>query len=188
MLSELLATPDVAEDAVFRARTGVLALHGGLEAGTDWAAKRCAAMAGASLYAVVQPDDMRWHFPSTSFDPGQSPKLSAFLDHVLAAVSFHGFGRKGLERSVLIGGTNAPMRAAIAAALGEATDLTVIAQEDLIPAGLRGIHPRNPVNMSTYGGVQIEMSPQAREPDPLLQLVTAVAGVLDSDEWTVPAP
>ena len=63
---------------------------------------------------------------------------------------------------MLIGGTNAPMRAAIAAALGEATDLTVIAQEDLIPAGLRGINPRNPVNMSTYGGVQIEMSPEAR--------------------------
>jgi phage replication-related protein YjqB (UPF0714/DUF867 family) len=98
MLSELLATPGVAEDAVFRSRLGVLALHSGLEVGTGWAARRCAAMVGASLYAVVQPDDMRWHIPSTSFDPGQSPKLSAFLDHVLTAVSFHGFGRKVWKR------------------------------------------------------------------------------------------
>jgi phage replication-related protein YjqB (UPF0714/DUF867 family) len=188
MLSELLATPGVVEGVVFRSRIGVLALHGGLEAATEVAAHRCADIAAASFYAVVQPPDLRFHVPSTKFDPRHSRKLSAFLEHALIAVSFHGFGRKGLEETGVVGGSNKRMRQMIAAAVADQTDLNAVAKDPDIPAGLEGVHPRNPVNMPLWGGVQIEMSSRARHPGPLESLVNAVAGVLVDEQPGVSAP
>ena len=54
---------------------GFLALHGGLEAGTAEIAQAAAVASNASIYAVVQPDDLRWHVPSHAFDPAQSDAL-----------------------------------------------------------------------------------------------------------------
>ena len=182
MLADLIATPGVQEELTLRGRAGVMALHGGLEAGTAPAARRCADISGASFYAVVQPPGFRWHVPSTSFDPEQSDRLARFLEHVLVAVSFHGFGRRGLERTVLIGGSNERLRREIAAAVAGRTDLEPVSDTARIPAGLRGRYPRNPVNLPPLGGVQIELSPQAREEAFLEALIEAVAGVLVAEE------
>lgn len=182
MLADLIATKGVVEDTVLRGPVGVMALHGGLEAGTAPAARRCARLAGASFYAVVQPQDLRWHVPSTRFDPGESQKLKAFLVSVKLAVSFHGFGRRGFEHSVLIGGNNRRLGRLLEAAIEYRTDLRVIADPERIPPGLRGTHPHNPVNLPELGGAQIELSPQAREDCALDRVVGAVAGVLAAEQ------
>lgn len=185
MLEELIATDGVVEDAVLRGRVGVMALHGGLEAGTATAARRCARATGASLYVVVQPDDIRWHVPSTRFDPAQSRKLQGFLEHVSLAVSFHGFGRRGLESTVLVGGGNERLRRRVGAAIARRTELRVIADPERIPRGLRGLHPRNPVNLPEFGGVQIELSPQSRRDGHLAKVVAAVSAVLIAEQASV---
>src|SRR5690606_39793265 len=65
VFAELLAHPGVEEQVELRSRFGFLAIHGGsLERGTAEVADAAAEQAGASLYAVRQPDDLRWHVPS----------------------------------------------------------------------------------------------------------------------------
>jgi phage replication-related protein YjqB (UPF0714/DUF867 family) len=181
VLAELIASRGVLESVRLRRRVGVMALHGGLEAGTARAAIACARLASASLYTVVQPDDLHWHVPSTKFDPAQSSNLAAFLEHVELAVSFHGFGRRGLEDTVLVGGSNLRVRALIVDAIRARTGLRVIGDTDEIPRKLRGADPRNPVNLPVNGGVQIELSPQVRDGPPLRSVVAAVAGVLAAE-------
>lgn len=185
MLHELIATEGVIEHSMLRGRVGVMALHGGLEVGTSFAARRCAELSGASLYAVDQPADFRWHVPSTRFDPAQSAKLEAFLEHVKVVVSFHGFGRRGLESTVLVGGTNGPLRRRLAEAIAHRTELRVIADTERIPRGLRGVHPRNPVNLPEFGGAQIELSPQARMGGALEGVAASVSAVLVSESSEV---
>jgi phage replication-related protein YjqB (UPF0714/DUF867 family) len=79
MFDGLLATNGVEERFAARSRFGLCALHGGLEQGTAEIAEAAAARAGASFYAVVQPDDLRWHIPSHRYDPAVSDELRAFL-------------------------------------------------------------------------------------------------------------
>jgi len=165
MLGELLGHPGVEEDCELRSRFGLLAFHGGnLEQGTDVIAVAAAERAGASLYAVRQPPDLRWHIPSIEIDPADSPKLSAFLDHVDVAVAIHGYGRVGMWTTLLLGGRNRLLAAELAAALrthlGE--DFTVLDHLPDIPDGLRGQHPRNPVNLPRRQGVQLELPPRVR--------------------------
>ena len=94
---------------------GFLALHGGLEAHTAEIAHAAAIASNASFYAVVQPDDLRWHVPSHAYDPAQSDALDMFVDHVETVVSVHGFGglRGSDDRWVtgLLGGSNRPLAA-----------------------------------------------------------------------------
>src|SRR5438132_8806057 len=78
MLDQLLASPGVAERLVTGSRFGFCALHGGLEQGTAEIAEAAAAAAGASFYAVVQPDNLRWHVPSHRYDPTCSAALRGF--------------------------------------------------------------------------------------------------------------
>jgi len=75
MFDELLATTGVEETVRPGSRVGVCALHGGLEQGTAEIAETVARRAGASFYAVVQPDDLRWHVPSHRYDPAVSDEL-----------------------------------------------------------------------------------------------------------------
>jgi phage replication-related protein YjqB (UPF0714/DUF867 family) len=164
-LRELLDHPGVEECVVLRSRFGFLAFHGGsLERGTDAIAAAAAERAGASLYAVRQPDDLRWHIPSTAFDPAASPALRAFVDHVEVAVSLHGYGRIDMWTTLLLGGQNRPLARRVGAALR--TELgdgfTVVDDVHAIPRELRGLHPRNPVNLPPRAGVQIELPPRVR--------------------------
>ena len=184
MLDDLLATTGVEERFVAGSRFGLCALHGGLEEGTAEIAARAAVAAGASYYAVVQPDDLRWHVPSHRYDPALSDGLRTFLAHVDIVISVHGFGglRGADDRftTALLGGTNRELAAELGASLARAlphyrwvTDLA------LIPKHLRGMHPSNPVNRARRGGVQLELPPRVRragaDHDALVSVIASVA-------------
>jgi phage replication-related protein YjqB (UPF0714/DUF867 family) len=165
MLGDLLDHPGVEEQCELRSRFGLLAFHGGsLERGTDAIAVAAADRAGASLYVVRQPPDLRWHVPSIAFDPADSPALASFVDHVETAVAIHGYGRDGMWTTLLLGGRNRPLAARLGAALrgrlGE--QFTMVDDLAAIPERLRGLHPRNPVNLPVGEGVQLELPPRVR--------------------------
>lgn len=168
MFRELLGTPGVVEELELRSSVGFLAFHGGaLERQTDVIARDAAERSGASLYAVVQPDGLRWHVPSRLVSPDDSPSLRAFLEHVEVAFAVHGFGRDGMWTSLLLGGSNRRLATHVAAALRPALpDYTVVDDLDEIPVDLRGLHPRNPVNLPAGGGVQLELPPRVRGTTP----------------------
>jgi len=179
MLSELLATPGVDEIHDEGSTIGVMALHGGLELGTYEIAQAVAGASGATMYAVVQPEEMRWHIPSISYDPSDSRHLRSFLAHVNVALSIHGFGRHGMRRTALIGGRNRTLGRRVAAALGRALDLRAVTDPDSIPAGLRGLHPDNPVNLPRRHGVQVELTADLRRGPVIAVIGRALAGALD---------
>ncbi len=174
MLRELMATSGVREIMERRGPLGMMALHGGLEERTYEMAAETAAGCGASLYAVVLPANLKWHVPSVLFDPRQSAAMTSFLRWVSAAVSLHGFGRPGYEGVVLLGGRNRSLARRLASAMSVHTELRIISELDAIPADLRGVNPANPVNLPSGGGVQVELSPQAREPETRNGVVAAL--------------
>ncbi|HEX4491565.1 MAG TPA: poly-gamma-glutamate hydrolase family protein [Acidimicrobiia bacterium] len=167
LLREFLECDGVHEHVELGSRVGFLALHGGLERGTFEIAREASIRSGASLYAVVQPETLRWHVSSADYDPAQSDALAAFLDHVDVIVSVHGYG--GLIPSddrwttVLVGGADRALAARLAAALrGALPEYTFLDELERIPLGLRGVHPDNPVNRARRGGVQLELPPRVR--------------------------
>jgi phage replication-related protein YjqB (UPF0714/DUF867 family) len=167
LFAELLRHPGVDEAVSLRGAIGVLAPHGGnLEGGTDRVATAAADAAGASLYTVCQPEGLRWHIPSTLIGPDDSPALASFLGHVDTAIAVHGYGRPSLRRCMLVGGRNRELAALVASALREnVLGFRVIDDLDEIPRELRGLHPRNVVNLPPLGGVQLELPPSARDPE-----------------------
>lgn len=191
MLEELLRHDGVEERCDLASRFGIMAFHGGnLERGTDAIAVAAAERSGASLYTVTQPPDLRWHVPSVEFRPERSPALARFLGHVEVVVAVHGYGRHGLWTTLLLGGRNRQLAAALGvalrAALGEG--FSVVDELDDIPTELRGVHGRNPVNVPPGGGVQLELPPRVRRDtgaptfDPAYEeaVVTALALVASS--------
>jgi phage replication-related protein YjqB (UPF0714/DUF867 family) len=165
VLAELLEHAGVTEELVVGSRFGLMAFHGGnLERGTDDIATAAAERAGASLYAVRQPPNLRWHIPSLHFQPEASERLAAFLDHVEVAVAVHGYGREGMWTTLLLGGRNRGLASTLAAELlaGLGEGFTVLDDLDAIPSELRGVHPRNPVNRPPEHGVQLELPPRVR--------------------------
>jgi phage replication-related protein YjqB (UPF0714/DUF867 family) len=197
MLAELLGHPGVEERCELRSRFGLLAFHGGsLERGTDAIAVAAADRADASLYVVRQPPDLRWHVPSTAFDPADSPRLAAFVAHVEVAVAVHGYGRKGMWTTLLLGGRHRALAAdlgtALRARLGDG--FTVVDDLAAIPERLRGQHPRNPVNLPPARGVQLELPPRVRpgtgaptyRPDYEAAIVDALAAVATA--WAAEPP
>jgi phage replication-related protein YjqB (UPF0714/DUF867 family) len=184
MFADLLAAEGVEERLVLASRVGLCALHGGLEQGTVEIASAVAHAAGASLYAVVQPEDLRWHIPSHRYDPLYSDALAEFVANVDVVISVHGFGglRGADDRWItsLLGGTNRELAHDIAAALAVALpNYRWITDLDVIPRHLRGLHPENPVNRVACGGVQIELPPRVRRPgddyDTLVSVLAAAA-------------
>jgi len=164
VLADLLAHEGVVEELELRSTVGFLAPHGGsLERETDVIAREAAERSGASLYAVCQPDDLRWHVPSVRLDPADSPALARFLDHVDVVLSVHGYGRDGMFTTLLLGGGNRELADHVAGHLRAALPGYTI-QDDLeqIPQRLRGLHRNNPVNRTRGGGVQIELPPRIR--------------------------
>jgi phage replication-related protein YjqB (UPF0714/DUF867 family)/gamma-glutamylcyclotransferase (GGCT)/AIG2-like uncharacterized protein YtfP len=161
-LSELLSDTNVVEASRLRSRFGFLAIHGGgLEQMTDVIADRAAEAAGASVYLVRHPDRYPHHLSSARFDPRESLRLAEFLDHVDVPVSLHGYGRIGRGTQLLAGGPNR----ALAANLARHLDLPgyqVVTDLDRMPVELRGLHPRNPVNLTREGGTQLELPPRIR--------------------------
>jgi phage replication-related protein YjqB (UPF0714/DUF867 family) len=167
MLRGLLDSDGVQEHLELGSRVGFLALHGGLEKGTYEVARAASARSGASLYAVVQPTELRWHVPSAEYDPADSDALARFVDHVDVAVSVHGYG--GLRTSddrwttVLVGGSQREVARRLAQRLRTALpDYTFLDDLAVIPETLRGVHADNPVNRVRNGGVQLELPPRIR--------------------------
>ena len=165
MLADLLAHPGVEEVCELAGPFGIMAFHGGsLERGTDVIAEAAAARAGASFYAIRQPEDLNWHIPSVAVDPAHSPALAGFLAHVDTVVAVHGYGRQEMWTTLLLGGRNRGVAARLRAALegGLGPGFTILDDLEQIPAPLRGQHPRNPVNLPRATGVQLELPPRVR--------------------------
>jgi phage replication-related protein YjqB (UPF0714/DUF867 family) len=184
-LAELLALPGMTEECVLRSNVGFLALHGGSQdRGTEQIAKRAAEQAGASYYGIVHPPGLRVHLTSRLHDPAQSPTLQSFLAHVAIAISVHGFGRDGFalwidsESGLIIepygpvvrGNQTGPLRGIIvgglhAGLLQEARELFGhrIAGFHVADERVRlGFHRKNPVNLPSAHGVQVELPPGLR--------------------------
>lgn len=181
MLDELLADPGVEEHVELAGRFGIMALHGGIEAGTFEIGRAVAAAAGASFYAILMPADVWWHVPSTKFDPRHSPGLTRFLTHVDAVASLHGFGRPGFERTLLLGGQNRPLAGRFGDALRSVRRLAVVDDLTSIPKNLRGVHAANPVNLPSRRGVQIEMSSDVRTGGVADAITTALTGAVSTE-------
>ncbi len=169
MFAELLAHPGVREECELRSRIGFMAFHGGsLEEMTDVIAAAAAERSGSSYYAVLQPDDLQWHIPSHKVSPSDSPAMAAFIEHVDIVITVHGYGRRTMFTSLLLGGRNR----ALAAHLGPFLQRHLPAYDirtdlDTIPSDLRGQHAANPVNLPRQQGVQIELPPRVRGSSPL---------------------
>lgn len=163
-LAELLAADGVVEDLILGSAVGIMAFHGGdLELGTDLIADAVAARTGASLYAVRQPAGMQRHVPSTRFHPEHSERLAAFVDHVEVVVTLHGYGRRSMLRTLLLGGRNRDAAGVVAGCLrAHLAGYEVVDDLDQIPRDLRGLHRQNPVNLPRGQGVQLELPPRVR--------------------------
>ncbi|MCV7377933.1 replication protein [Mycobacterium alsense] len=161
-LSALLRQPGVTEESRLRSRFGFLAIHGGgLEEMTDVIAERAAEAADASVYLLRHPDRYPHHLPSARYDPGESPCLAEFLEHVDVAVSLHGYGRVGRATQLLAGGQNRALAAHLARHI-RLTGYQVVTDIDAIPPELRGLHRDNPVNRVRDGGTQLELPARVR--------------------------
>lgn len=161
MFVDLLATEGVEEIYLPGGPIGVMALHGGLEAGTDTIAREVSERSAASLYAVIQPRGLWWHVPSIRYDPTDSATLASFLGAVQVAISLHGFGEPDFEAAALLGGTNRALAGRLHEELG-ARGVRSVVDLGAIPRRLQGTHSRNPVNRPPRGGVQIELAMELR--------------------------
>jgi phage replication-related protein YjqB (UPF0714/DUF867 family) len=169
MFDELLAQPGVEEVLELRGPFGFMAFHGGsLEEMTDVVARAAAESSGASYYGVHQPKNLQWHVPSTEVDPAHSQRLAAFIDHVEVVVTVHGYGRQGFWTTLLLGGRNRVLADHVAEHLRPRLPAYQLETDlDRIPAPLRGLHERNPVNLPPGQGVQLELCPRVRGSSPL---------------------
>lgn len=167
--AELLALDGVHEECELRGSFGFMAYHGGgLEEMTDVVARAAAARSAASYYGVLHPPHWELHLPSTRVAPADSPRLAAFIDHVDVVITVHGFGRPAMMTSLLLGGQNRRLASHLAGHLRSALPAyDVIDDLDAIPKELRGVHDRNPVNLPSLRGVQVELPPRVRGSSPL---------------------
>ncbi len=167
--AELLALDGVVEECELRGPFGFMAFHGGgLEEMTDVIARAAAERSQASYYGVVHPPDWDLHLPSTRVSPEESAMLAGFIDHVDIVITVHGFGRRSLMTSLLLGGRNRELAGHVATHLRERLPAyDVLDDLAAIPKELRGIHARNPVNLPTGAGVQIELPPRVRGSSPM---------------------
>lgn len=176
MFRELLDHPDVEEVVTLRGqdserhhRLGFMAYHGGgLEEMTDVIAQQAATLSDASYYGVHQPRGMERHIPSIEVSPDASVNLESFMNHVHTVITVHGFGRQGLFTSLLLGGRHRSLAEHVGRHLNEHLPAyRIITDLEKIPKELRGLHPRNPVNLPPGTGVQIELPPRVRGTTPL---------------------
>jgi len=169
MFDQLLAHEGVEEVLRLRSTFGFMAYHGGgLEEMTDVIAQAAAEKAGASYYGVHQPVGMEWHIPSHKVTREHSTALGEFLDHVDIVITVHGFGRMGMWASLLLGGSNRELAEHVGTRLRTylpAYDIRTNMED--IPKELRGLHPENPVNLPTRGGMQLELPPRIRGTSPM---------------------
>jgi len=177
VLADLLLLDGVVERSALQSTVGAMALHGGLEVGTVQLAEILAARLDLSIYTVTQPPSLWWHIPSTKYRLEASDRLAEFVAHCGIIFSIHGYGRPGMESTVLVGGANRVAARDVGAAL-RASGIDVIDDLHEIPMNLRGTHPNNPVNLSRGGGVQLELGSGLRSGPVLDQIADALTPVV----------
>ncbi|WP_018547494.1 poly-gamma-glutamate hydrolase family protein [Streptomyces sp. LaPpAH-108] len=144
-------------------RLGLLALHGDVEGGTAELAEEVAARTGATCLIFTQPLAPPVHISSHLLAEAPSRTLATFVSAVSLTVSLHGHLRPATPASIFLGGTNRAAAETLAEALRTLTpSFTPVTDLSEIPPGLRGLHPRNPVNLTPEGGVQVELPLTAR--------------------------
>ncbi|MEU4034055.1 poly-gamma-glutamate hydrolase family protein [Streptomyces collinus] len=142
---------------------GLLALHAGTEGGTAELGEEVAARTGATTLVFTQPAGAPVHLPSHRMAVDHCAALREFLASVTVVVSLHGHLRRETPRAVFLGGANrAAARILGREITAHAPDFEAVTDLDAIPAGLRGLHPRNPVNLTPEAGVQVELPLGAR--------------------------
>ncbi len=162
---QVLAAPGVTEEVELRGPFGFLAYHGGpVERVTSLIAREAAKASNATLYAIDQPAERPLHIPSTRVSPDESPALASVFDRVDSVCTVHGYGRDMDKQWILLGGQNRDLAAVMAEELRERLPgkYLVIDELERIPKELRGVHPRNPVNLPANQGVQVELPPGVR--------------------------
>ena len=164
MGASLLETSDAYEELEIRSEVGLMAYHGGtLEKATDAIARETAELCGASYYGLIQTNDDPLHFPSTKLFEYASENLNIFFQHVRVVITIHGYGREHLFHSVLLGGRNRALASHLASFLKMALpDYSFENDLEQIPKEIRGLHPKNPVNIPALTGVQVELPPTLR--------------------------
>ena len=114
-------------------------------------------------YGVTQAFDPVHHISSTQIDPAASEQLTAFIEHVDAVITIHGYGLKTQWKTLLLGGRNRELAAHVASRLRPALPgYEMVDDLDEIPKRLRGQHEKNPVNLPPQHGLQIELPPTIR--------------------------
>lgn len=141
-----------------------MAFHGGvLEKVTDTVAAEAASRSGSSYYGLIQTENPAQHVSSKFVDPAHSSGLTEFLDHVEAVITIHGYGRRALRWSLLLGGRNRRLAREVGDELRRGLpNFDIVDDLADIPVELAGQHPDNPVNRPRNHGVQIELPPLAR--------------------------
>ena len=72
------------------------------------------------------------------------------------------------DATLLVGGGHRPLAEHLATHLRRRLPAyEVVTDLEAIPLELRGLHPRNPVNLARGGGVQVELPPRVRGTSPL---------------------
>ena len=168
--ADLLATPACEEVCELRGRFGFMAFHGGsLEEMTDVIAAAAAERSGASYYGVHPAErPRRGTSRRTSVDPttrrcwptSSSTSTSSSPSTATAGTGF-------TPRCCSAGRT---ARSPTTSATHLRTHLPayeIAHRPRRIPSELRGLHPRNPVNLPRQQGVQIELPPRVRGASPL---------------------
>ncbi|MFF4486173.1 poly-gamma-glutamate hydrolase family protein [Streptomyces sp. NPDC001544] len=148
---------------------GLLALHGANEGGTAELAGIVAGRCGATSLVFTQPGTRRpVHIPSPRMAVDHCALLGEFLSAVSLTVSLHGHMRPDAARTVYLGGGNREAALVLAQEFDScAPDFKAVTDVAAIPPALRGLHPRNPVNRTRRGGVQVELPLSARTADPV---------------------
>ncbi|MDT0433358.1 MULTISPECIES: poly-gamma-glutamate hydrolase family protein [Streptomyces] len=146
---------------------GVLALHASNEGGTGQLARALAESTGATCLVFTQPGSSPVHVPSPAMAVAHCRALREFLARAEITVSLHGHLRPAAPRSLFLGGANRAAAHWIAAGLSALRpEFDPVTDLGAIPRALRGLHPRNPVNLARRGGVQVELPLAARTMTP----------------------
>ncbi len=150
-----------------RSGVGLLALHGSKEGGTAELAHEVAARTGTSCLVFTQPAGDPVHIPSHRMAVPHCESLQEFLAAVTVVVSLHGHLRPDFPRTIFLGGGNRTAAGTLADSLALLTPpFDTVTDMTAIPSGLRGLHPRNPVNLAPAKGVQVELPLSARTQHP----------------------
>ncbi|MEU9990680.1 poly-gamma-glutamate hydrolase family protein [Streptomyces sp. NPDC048045] len=163
----LIEGTEFAAALTIRSDIGLLALHGSKEGGTAELAQEVAARTGAGCLVFTQPAGDPVHIPSHRMAVPHCEALREFLASVTVVVSLHGHLRPEFPRTIFLGGGNRAAASILADGLAPlAPPFDTVTDLAAIPSGLRGLHPRNPVNLARAGGVQLELPLSARTQRP----------------------